>query len=62
MGKTSSSVKNKYNNKAYDRVNLTVPKGEKERIKSHADKMSESVNGFIYRAITETMKRDNERT
>lgn len=49
---------NEFNKNAYDRINLTVPKGEKESIKAHADKMGESVNGFIYRAITETIKRD----
>ena len=60
MGKTSAAVKNRYNDKAYDRINLTVPKGEKEVIKAHAEKHDGgSVNGFIQRAIKETMERDN---
>lgn len=59
-GKASSASKNKWNAKAYDRINLTVPKGEKEVIHNHAAKKNESVNGFINRAIKETMKRDNE--
>lgn len=42
-----------------DRINLTVPKGKKEEIKSHAEKRGESVNGFINRAISETIERDN---
>ena len=51
---------NEFNKNAYDRINLTVPKGEKEKIKSHADKYDNgSVNGFIKRAIDETMERDN---
>ena len=50
---------NEYNKTAYDRINLVVPKGEKDNIKAHSDKMSESVNGFIFRAIKETMQRDN---
>lgn len=63
MGKTSSAVKNKYNDKTYDRINLTVYKGEKELIKAHADKYDKgSVNGFIQRAIKETMERDNNKT
>ena len=37
MGKTSSAVKNKYNAKAYDRINLTMPKGKKEVIQNHAE-------------------------
>ena len=58
MGKTSSAVKNRYNDKAYDRINLTVPKGEKERIDAHAKSHSESTNAFIRRAIYETIERD----
>ena len=53
---------NEFNKNAYDRINLTVPKGEKEIIKAHADKTGESVNGFINRAIDETMERDKDRT
>ena len=60
-GKTSSASKNKWNEKAYDRINLTVPKGEKEVIKAHADKHSESVNAFINRAIKETMISDEQK-
>lgn len=53
---------NEFISKAYDRINLTVPKGQKEVIKAHAKKCNnESVNAFIQRAITETMQRDNEK-
>lgn len=61
MGKTSAAVKNRYMNKAYDRINLTVPKGEKDTIKDHAESMGESVNAFIKRAIDETMARDKQK-
>lgn len=60
MGKTSSTVKNRYNEKAYDRINLTVPKGDKEIIKNHAESQGESTNGFIQRAIKETMENDKK--
>ena len=60
MGKTSSKVKDRYNAKAYDEIKVRVPKGEKDKIKSHAETNGESVNGFIKRAIDETMQRDNE--
>ena len=60
MGKTSSAVKNKYNAKAYDRINLTMPKGKKEVIQNHAEGRGESTNAFINRAINETMQRDSE--
>lgn len=49
---------NKYNAKAYDRINIAVPKGQKEVIKAHAEKQGETINGFVKRAINETMERD----
>ena len=42
-----------------DRISIAVPKGQKDTIKAHAEAHSESVNGFINRAIEETMERDN---
>lgn len=48
----------KYNAKSYDRINIAIPKGEKDIIKAHAEQRGESVNGFIKRAIDETMERD----
>lgn len=50
---------NKYNAKAYDRINIAVPKGNKDVIKAHAETQGESVNAFVNRAIDETMERDN---
>lgn len=44
-----------------DDVRFRVPKGEREVIKAHAQKMGESVNGFIYRAVKEAIERDNEK-
>lgn len=61
MAKTSAAVKNRYNAKAYDRIGLTVPKGEKDVITEHAAARGESVNGFVNRAIKETMQRDKEK-
>lgn len=58
-GKTSAASINKYIAKAYDRVNLTIPKGRKEIVQAHAEARGESVNGFINRAISEAMERDN---
>ena len=56
--KTNAQIKNDYARKAYDDVRLQVKKGKKEIIKAHADARGESVNGFINRAISETMERD----
>ena len=60
MGTARTRANNKYNAKAYDRVNLVVNKGQKDVIKAHADSAGESLNGFINRAIAETMQRDND--
>lgn len=54
----STKAKNKYNAKAYDRIALQVKKGEKDVIRAHAESKGESLNGFINRAIDETMKKD----
>lgn len=59
-GKTSNESKAKYNAKTYDRINIAVPKGRKAEILAHAEAHSESVNGFINRAIAEAMERDND--
>lgn len=62
VGKASTRAQNRYIAKAYDRINLTVAKGQKETIQAHATARSESVNGFIGRAILETMERDGSGT
>lgn len=58
--KAQQKAVNKYMASNYDRINLTVPKGQKDEIKAHADSMGESVNGFINRAINQTMKTDKK--
>lgn len=57
MGKASTRAHNKYIAKAYDRINLTVPKGDKDIIKAHAEANGESVNGYINRLIKEDMEK-----
>lgn len=57
-----SEYRNAWIAEKLDRVNLTMPKGQKEAVKMHAEARSESVNAFINRAIIETMQRDNAAT
>ena len=59
VSKAQQKAVNKYMSENYDRINLTVPKGQKEVIKAHAEARGESVNGFLNRAASETMERDN---
>ena len=56
--KAQQKAVNKYVSKDYDRVNLTMPKGKKEKLAEHATSYGESLNGFINRAIDETLERD----
>nr|DAH34052.1 MAG TPA: hypothetical protein [Caudoviricetes sp.] len=52
MSKTSSAVKDRYNAKAYDRITLRTPKGEKEKIEEKSRRMGyPSVNSFILAAV-----------
>ena len=58
VSKAQQKATNKWISKAYDRINLTVPKGQKEELQAHAAARGESVNGFIGRAIDEAIERD----
>ena len=58
-GKTSAASKNKYNASAYDRINLVVPKGDKDIIKAAADKAGQSVNAYILEAVQQRMERES---
>ena len=59
VSKKQQACVNRYMNNHYDRINLTVPKGGKEKIKAHAEAQGDSVNGFINKAIDEKIERDN---
>ena len=52
---------NSFNAENYDRISLMVKKGERERIREHAKRHGEKLNGFIQRAIKETIDRDNSK-
>lgn len=62
ISKAQQKAVHKYVKSNYDRIDLTLPKGDKERIKEHASTQGESVNSFIQRAINEAMERDNAST
>lgn len=58
VSKAQQASVNKYIKSNYDRINVTLPKGGRETLKAHAEALGESVNGFVVRAIKETMERD----
>ena len=51
----------KYHTEKLDEIKFRVPKGNKERIQEHAKTQGESTNAFIYRAVNETIERDNSK-
>lgn len=57
-GKTE--YKNKWQAENCDRINLTVKKGEKDKLKAHAEQQGETLNGFINRAIENQIQTDNK--
>ena len=56
-GKTA--YKNSWQKENVDRVNLILPKGQKEMVREHAETHGESLNGFIGRAIRNQIEQDN---
>ena len=58
MSKAKMRANNRWNNKAYDRIEFKVKKGEKESIIHHAEMMGESMNQFICRAVQAQMELD----
>lgn len=48
----------KYESKVYDKTLVRMPKGYLPTVKDHAAQRGETLNGFINRAINETVDRD----
>lgn len=60
MAKTRSEINMEYAKRNLKRIPLDVQKEHYEVIKVHAETHGETVNGFIKRAINETMEREKE--
>jgi len=59
MGKTSTDSKRRYNEKVYDRVSLSIPKGGKDVIRQAAERASiSSINSYILNAINKQLHAD----
>jgi hypothetical protein len=48
--KAQTKATRKYNAKAYDRIELTIPKGDKEKLKEYLGH-DKTINGFINNLI-----------
>ena len=62
MAKTSAAQQravHKYVKNNYDRLELSVPKGEKATIQQAAKQAWQSVNAYIYEAVCARMQQEN---
>ncbi len=55
VSKSQQKATHKYIKKTYDRVELLMPKGKRERVRQFAAENGESVNSFVNRLIDEAM-------
>ena len=60
VSKAQQKAVNKYVKNNYDRINVTFPKGQKEKIAAEAAAVGESVNGYIKKAIEQRMEKDSQ--
>ena len=60
VSKAQQRAVNKYMKNNYDRIAVNVTKGKKDILKTHARSTGESLNGFVNRAIDETLERDRQ--
>ncbi len=55
MPKTNAEIKNAYAKKACDDIRLQVKKGQKEKIRSYAQSIGMSLQGYINKLIADDM-------
>ena len=47
MGKTSTASKRAYNEKAYARLAITIPKSQRQALEAHVQRKGCTVNGLV---------------
>lgn len=57
-GSAATAAKNKYRDKNYDRMELSVPKGMKKRIDEICRQQGVSKNSYVVEAVKEKYLRD----
>lgn len=53
--KTNTALNREYNKSAYDRIEITVAKGQRKVIKKRAESLNKSVNKYIKDLIDKDM-------
>lgn len=59
QSKAHQKASNKYQAKAYDRINLLVKKGEREKIKEYAESKGLSLNAYVTGLIYKDMENES---
>lgn len=60
MSRTSSVVKDRYNEKTYDNISFRVPKGWRDQVRHAADSVGErSLARYIRDAVEKRMEEEN---
>lgn len=57
MATPSTMAKRKYNSKAYDQINMVVPKGRKEELQKIANQMGMSLNNMLNISVNEFVEK-----
>ena len=60
QSKAHIKASNKYNAKTYERLNILVKKGERERIKAYAEAKGMSLNAYVTGLIYKDMEKEKE--
>lgn len=60
MGRTSTAVKRRYNDRVYDTIRFVVHKGEKEKIAAHARELGMTTSAYIVGLIRADMGADTK--
>ena len=50
-----AKYRQEFNKNTYDRMEIIMPKGDKQKVKDYAKSKGESLNGFVNRAIKQAM-------
>ena len=58
VSKSQQKAVHKYVREKYDRINITVPKGRKEVLQTHAESVGQSLNAFVVQAVDERVERE----
>lgn len=60
MPKKQTEWTRAYNERAYDRLAITIPKGKKSEVEAHAKAKGESINGLVNSLLKKDMAQSDD--